>query len=356
VKTVVAKKVETVKPGWAKSGGSMVTVKNGETLYNLSRRFGVPVSAILSANSISDPNAVAAGSKILIPTYQYGASAPISAPDNDPVTLASRSTTGFQGQAFGKVPVPKYRTAGSVTQPHSTTQVQRPILETSSRSGTYTVVSGDTLSGIAAKHGVGTADLRTANNLTSNTVRLGAKLIIPNGANTAQTSVDKTTTASVPNDNYSTKRVAAATGADNIASKAKEKVETAKATSSDAFRWPANGRVVGKFGERTSTGSNDGIDISVPVGTPVKATENGTVIYSGAELEDFGKLILVSHSNGWVSAYAHSSANLVKRGDKVTRGQVIARSGRSGNATVPKLHFELRKNSNPVNPLKHLTR
>jgi murein DD-endopeptidase MepM/ murein hydrolase activator NlpD len=88
----------------------------------------------------------------------------------------------------------------------------------------------------------------------------------------------------------------------------------------------------------------------------VKAAENGTVIYSGAELQDFGKLILVSHANGWVSAYAHSSANLVKRGDKVSRGQVIARSGRSGNANVPKLHFELRKNSNPVDPLKHLTR
>ena len=78
------------------------------------------------------------------------------------------------------------------------------------------------------------------------------------------------------------------------------------------------------------------------------------MIYSGSELEDFGKLILVSHADGWVSAYAHASSTLVRRGDKVRRGQVIAKSGRTGNATVPKLHFELRKNSNPVNPLKHL--
>ena len=103
-------------------------------------------------------------------------------------------------------------------------------------------------------------------------------------------------------------------------------------------------------------GANDGIDISVPVGTPVKASETGTVIYSGSELEDFGNLILLSHAGGWVSAYAHASTTLVRRGQKVSRGQVIAKSGRSGNATVPKLHFELRKNSNPVNPLQHLAR
>ena len=99
---------------------------------------------------------------------------------------------------------------------------------------------------------------------------------------------------------------------------------------------------------------NDGIDISVPEGTPVAAAQSGTVIYSGSELEDFGNLILVSHAGGWVSAYAHASETLVKRGQKVRRGQVIAKSGRTGNATVPKLHFELRKNSNPVNPLTYL--
>ena len=99
--------------------------------------------------------------------------------------------------------------------------------------------------------------------------------------------------------------------------------------------------MISKFGQRSATGVNDGIDISMPVGTPVKASQSGTVIYAGSELEDFGNLILVSHAGGWVSAYAHSSANLVRRGEKVKRGQVIAKSGRSGNAKVPKLHFEL---------------
>ncbi len=351
-KAAVAQKVEAVKPGWTRAGGSWVDLKSGETLYNLSRRFGVPVMALMSANAIKDPNAVAAGTRILVPTYQYGTSAPISAPDSNPVTLASRSTTGFQGQASGKIAVPKYR----VVQ-QARVETPRPIMESSSTSGSHTVVSGDTLSGIARKYGVSNAALRSANNMSSDTVRLGAKIVIPNGVTVVSNTTDPVTTSSVPAGSQSQKRVVpAVTKQESIAEKAQEKVQTAKATSADAFRWPADGRVIAKFGERTSTGSNDGIDISVPVGTSVKATENGTVIYSGAELEDFGKLILVSHANGWVSAYAHSSANLVKRGDKVSRGQVIARSGRSGNANVPKLHFELRKNSNPVNPLNHLSR
>ena len=131
---------------------------------------------------------------------------------------------------------------------------------------------------------------------------------------------------------------------------------TAAKTNSGAFRWPAQGRVIAKFGDRKRSGANDGIDISVPVDTPVKASENGTVIYSGSELEVFGNLILLSHSGGWVTAYGNASSRMVKRGDKVKRGQVIAKSGKSGNATVPQLHFEIRKDSKPVNPLKHLSK
>ena len=80
------------------------------------------------------------------------------------------------------------------------------------------------------------------------------------------------------------------------------------------------------------------------------------VIYAGAELSEFGNLVLISHEDGWVSAYAHAKENHVKRGDKVNRGQVIATSGKSGNAKSPKLHFELRKDSVPVNPIQHLVR
>lgn len=129
-----------------------------------------------------------------------------------------------------------------------------------------------------------------------------------------------------------------------------EPEQTASLSMGD-FRWPVRGRVIAGFG---ANGGNEGINIAVPEGTPVKATEAGTVTYAGDEVKGYGKLILVRHENGYVSAYAHNSALKVKRGDQVKRGQVIATSGQTGNVTSPQLHFEIRKGATPVDPLKHL--
>ncbi len=92
----------------------------------------------------------------------------------------------------------------------------------------------------------------------------------------------------------------------------------------------------------------------MPEGTSVKAVEAGTVIYAGNELEGYGNLILIRHANGWVSAYAHNKDMLVKRGDTIKRGQVIAHAGVTGSVTSPQVHFELRKGAKPVNPLDYL--
>ena len=89
-------------------------------------------------------------------------------------------------------------------------------------------------------------------------------------------------------------------------------------------------------------------------GTEVQASLAGTVIYAGSGLERFGNLVLIRHDDGWVSAYAHNGEVSVKRGEKVKRGQTIAKSGQSGNVSSPQLHFELRKGSTPVDPVPHL--
>ena len=108
------------------------------------------------------------------------------------------------------------------------------------------------------------------------------------------------------------------------------------------------GRVIAGFG---ANGGNEGINIAVPEGTPVKATEAGTVTYAGSEVKGYGNLVLIRHENGYVSAYAHNGSLGVKRGEKVKRGQVIATSGQSGNVTSPQLHFEIRKGQTPVDPM-----
>ncbi|RYE56443.1 MAG: M23 family metallopeptidase, partial [Rhizobiaceae bacterium] len=120
------------------------------------------------------------------------------------------------------------------------------------------------------------------------------------------------------------------------------------------FRWPVRGAVIAGYGQNVDGVRNPGIDISVPEGTQVKAAENGVVIYSGAGLKDLGNTVLVRHDNGTVTVYGNASDLKVKRGDKVTRGQVIALSGMTGGAKRPKLHFEVRQNSAAVNPMTFL--
>jgi len=137
-------------------------------------------------------------------------------------------------------------------------------------------------------------------------------------------------------------------------------VEAASVKPSEAtgalptFRWPVRGKVITTYGAKTNGKANDGINLAVPEGTPVKAAEDGVVAYSGNELKGYGNLILVRHSNGYVTAYAHASELMVKRGDTIKRGQIIAKSGQSGEVGSPQLHFEIRKGSSPVDPLQFL--
>lgn len=128
-----------------------------------------------------------------------------------------------------------------------------------------------------------------------------------------------------------------------------------QAQTGGAFRWPVRGRIISGFGKKPNGERNDGINLAVPEGTPVKAAEDGTVIYSGNELKSYGNLVLIRHDNGWVSAYAHNSDLKVKRGDQVRRGEVVALSGMSGGVTTPQVHFELRKDATPVDPVGRLT-
>ena len=131
--------------------------------------------------------------------------------------------------------------------------------------------------------------------------------------------------------------------------------EAGDTPSDGRFRWPVRGRIIGKFGPAGKAGQpNEGIDLAVPLGTEVHAAENGVVAYAGDELKGYGKLVLIRHADNWVTAYAHNDELLVKHGDQIRRGQVIAKAGKSGGIDQPLLHFELRKGSQPVDPMPHM--
>ncbi|MBJ6131741.1 peptidoglycan DD-metalloendopeptidase family protein [Ochrobactrum sp. Q0168] len=231
--------------------------------------------------------------------------------------------------------------------------------------GGYTVQSGDSLFSIAQKHNVPVEDLKRANGLSNGAIRVGQTLVIPAAGAAAVTQVAAVT----PQPASPAKAAAAANDADAgsvkpytppqasnkvIEDAEKDQAAAPSSTGISQMRWPVRGRILASFGQRDGTAVSDGIDIMVPEGTAVKAAENGVVIYAGDGLKEFGQTVLIRHDNGLVTVYGHNSQILVQRGQKVRRGEDIAKSGMSGNAKSPKLHFEVRKNSSPVNPSKYL--
>lgn len=357
--------------GWTTTGGTRITLGPGETIYNLSKRYGVPASEIMKANSIDDASRVSAGRQLLIPVYVYSRQAPVSAPDSNPRTHGSNSGTGLRGEADqDRVPVPiraprqdvaVLPSAPALRSPRTETSLSPAVAGATSNSaaaspaaGAYTVASGDTLSKIARKHGLSVDALKSANDLTGSNIRIGQSLAIPAPGSE---SVDRSTTASINSAGAPkpyTPPVSAAE--DSVAMKANSETASVApaATGIDKFRWPARGQVITGFAKTENGKRNDGIDISLPAGTPIKAAENGVVIYSGDGLKEYGKTVLVRHDDGLVTVYAHAQDLNVTRGDNVVRGQVIASSGMTGAAKTPRLHFEVRKNATPVDPAKYL--
>jgi len=243
--------------------------------------------------------------------------------------------------------------------------------------GSHTVQAGDTAWNISQRYGVSVDELIAANG-GSATVKLGQRIAIPGGSGgpnvqlaslnpqAAPLPAPAAPTPAIPQAAAFAPQTPPIASAEpvgqQLAAVAPQTGAAAalapaapKAAASSGFRWPVRGRVISGFGKKPDGERNDGINLAVPEGTAVKAAEDGTVIYAGNELKSYGNLVLIRHDDGWVSAYAHNSTLQVKRGDEVRRGQVIALSGMSGGVTTPQLHFELRKDATPVNPLQHLT-
>ena len=120
------------------------------------------------------------------------------------------------------------------------------------------------------------------------------------------------------------------------------------------FAWPVSGRVISDFGSTANGGKNDGINIATQMDAPIHASASGTVTYAGDGLKNYGNLVLVKHSGGFTTAYAHADRLVVSRGDFVARGQVIGYAGQTGDVNAPQLHFEIRDQTTPVNPRTYL--
>jgi murein DD-endopeptidase MepM/ murein hydrolase activator NlpD len=318
----------------APAQGTTIIVGTSDTLETLARRYNVSSAAILQANGYKGPRVLSPGQQLIIPhPAAVAAAAPaLAAPVSKPVAVAS---------------------------------VAAPSV--------HVVNKGDTLLSIARRNHIPVGELAKANGIDSSaSLKLGTKLTVPGprtaaAAPVAQPAVVATAPAAAPLAAPATK-MAAVTPDPQQKARLAQAAPTAEETAAEnpvkaaadatgalpTFRWPVRGKVVTGYGAKTNGKSNDGINLAVPEGTPVKAAEDGVVAYSGNELKGYGNLVLIRHSNGYVTAYAHASELMVKRGDTIKRGQIIAKSGQSGEVGSPQLHFEIRKGSSPVDPLQFL--
>ncbi|PDQ17758.1 peptigoglycan-binding protein LysM [Mesorhizobium sanjuanii] len=363
------KDAEPDAPRMATAGGkphaTEIIVRDGETVSGLSRRYGVPADAIMKVNGLSETRGLKSGQKLVIPAYAYSSkeaapkiadAKPSNGTKHDVPTSASEKVAVLPQQ-------PKLKEGKSTAQVDASAASGQPKdakAAPKAASGTYTVQQGDTLSAIARKTGVGVVALKQANGMQDGLLKIGQTLKVPAGgtatvASAKPAKVDPVTTATTP-------PTAKTTPSETLASYTPPKKDAKviqqaedddavapNATGIGKMRWPVRGRVISGFGA-----GKDGVDIAVPEGTPVKAAENGVVIYAGDGLKEFGNTVLVRHENGLVTVYGHASSIEVQRGQKVKRGQEIALSGMSGTTDSPKLHFEVRKNSAPVDPSTYL--
>lgn len=351
--------------------GEQIEVRAGDTLYSLSRRHGVSLNELMQANGLSSSN-LQPGQKLYLP--------------------AGRAASQGYASQTARPPRENYETAAAPV-------AQAPVDAPSDWNRSYTVRSGDSLYAIARQNGVKLSDLERYNGIAdSRKVMPGTVLKLPgsdhgapayaearpapsvepvreavpqsvpqnpvpgavrlgevtNGAGTAAPSTPQQPTLL---NGAGGERVARAE-TPGSASDAVSPAATGQGGSvaGSRLRWPVAGKVISGFGPRPDGTHNDGVNLAAPMGTDIHAAEGGVVAYSGDELKGYGNLVLVRHDNGWVTAYAHADELLVKRGDRIKRGQVIAKTGRTGQVDQPQVHFELRQGQKPVDPTPFMER
>ncbi len=359
-----------------------ITVARGDTLYAIGAKYGMIVAEIAKLNNLTEPYKLTIGQKLRVraSTEQVVTEIP-KIPETKPVVNPVANTQPKP------VVAPETKTA-PVGKP-TTTRVALTEIK---------VTPGDTLYSLSRKYSVPVNDLAVMNNLTPPfALYAGQSVRVPNlesapvrgAANVTGTvktpATSKTTPIkTVPQETkpVATKTKTAATKntspqqvKDQQTSKPKnqtktqqpkttpvkqssantvKKLPTIAARSASKFSWPVRGKILSNYGSKNNGLFNDGINISASRGASVAAAENGAVAYAGNEVRGMGNLIIIQHSDGWMTVYAHLDKMSVRRGTRVSVGQKIGTVGQTGKVDKPQLHFEIRKGTKAYNPIQYL--
>jgi len=306
--------------GWSAIGGSPIVVADGESLDSLSRRYGVPPSAMLKSNGLSSAAQVHGGMRLVIPVYNANGAAVAAAPAEKAKRVATADT-----------PDPAHVKA---------TKAKKTRDDAAD--------SNDAAPPAKAKKPAHDAVVAASPPPAKSAVKPVAKPAAP--VVTAQADAEAKAAAAKKKPTADATPTSSVHASDPAPASPLTGAQADAAGVAPEFRWPARGRIIEGF----KIGGNDGINIAVPEGTSVRAAESGVVAYAGSGLKGYGNLVLIRHPNGFVTAYANNGELEVKAGETVKRGQIVAKSGQSGNVNSPQLHFELRKGTTPVDPTSYL--
>jgi murein DD-endopeptidase MepM/ murein hydrolase activator NlpD len=313
-----AKPAPQPQPDTAPPVSRFYVVRSGDTLWVIANRYEVSVERLAAANGLRATSVLSLGRKLRIPA--------VGGPG--PAVAAARTLTDPDGRGAAR------RVASDEARSAAPPRARPAAGE--GETVQHTVRSGDTVWVIARRYRIKVDDLVEANDLGEDgRIRPGQRLAIPGRQ------------APEP-------REVAGAGSRKSAGEAPPRAETAEARGPRraGFIWPSRGVLTSRFGMRYRRHHN-GIDIASPTGTPIYAARDGVVTFAGRR-GGYGLVVYVEHGDGYTTVYGHASSLHVKVGERVRRGELIARVGCTGSCTGAHLHFEVHEGGTPVNPLRHL--
>jgi len=332
--------------------GSVVVVRPGETLSGIARRHGVSTNAIVRVNNLKPPYGIQVGQRLMLPG---GA---------EPSTVVAASARPASERARGADTRPLAVKAAPVFA---------PVAEPPSNATVASAPRGSVQAVSLSAPEPAPTPTKAGTTLRVDTVRvqpaIHAQAAAPPPAVVAvssepdpikvaasystETKAPAHASASDPSAPQSPRLARlAAEPEPAIAGKSHPKVAISEPPprSGRSFQWPVRGKLISSYGPQPGGLRNDGLNIAARHGDKVVAADNGIVAYAGDDLKGFGNLVLIKHAGGFVTTYAHNDKVLVKRGDKVRRGQAIATVGESGSVTQPQVHFQVRQGAHAVDP------
>ena len=318
-----------------------IAVANGDTLYGVSRKYGVPTRAIIDANNLSPPYRLVTGSSLALPQVKTHL---VKSGD----TL--RSVARLYGVDMSTLAAtnhlaPPYviRTGETVILPSSVATASAPAQQTVASAAPEAVLAAPLAATPETDERVPPLAVESMAPPLAPPAAMPPPVPSPVPLADAAAPVTAPPAASAP-------PPPAAAAAPPPLEQTVSLPPMPMPVAGPGFLWPVRGPILSAYGTSADGTHNDGVNIAAPEGTPVVAAEAGEVAYAGNELKGYGNLVLIKHANGVITAYAHLENMTVKRFDKVARGQAIGRVGATGAVAQPQLHFEIRQGARAVDP------